>query len=60
MALEQKKGRPVLRPACFAAKNNTMVNQAVRSFRKERMAPMPNGSNIKAPATTVVGSGTGT
>ena len=32
---------------------------ATRSLRKERKAPMPNGSNIKAPAAMVVGSGTG-
>ena len=37
----------------------TISNQTARSFRRERTAPMPNGSNIKAPAMTVDASGTG-
>ena len=55
-----KKNRPVLRPACpKKGRKVTINNYAVRSLRKERMAPMPNGRSNSAPAATVEGSGMG-
>jgi hypothetical protein len=57
--LDKKAGRS-WRTACSKEELKTISCQTARSLRKERMAPMPNGSNIKAPAMTVDASGTGT
>ena len=56
-----KRIRPVWdRPGGGGIKNPGLVNDyAVRLLRSIRSALAPNGSSSKAPATIVVGSGTG-